>query len=53
MLSSSLAWLKRATGSWAPIWLSPIVLRALATAAYCRFASIEPGERLLARARSA
>ena len=31
LLSSSLAWLKRATGSWAPIWLSPIVLRALAT----------------------
>ena len=49
IISSTLAWLKRTTGHWSWIWLSPIALRAAATLQYVRWASIEPAELLLAR----
>eukprot|EP01046_Picozoa_sp_COSAG06_P008430 COSAG06_NODE_427_length_15900_cov_371.736519_2_plen_121_part_00 len=49
VVSSLLAYIKRATGSWVLLLSAPVAIRAVAAVAYLRYSSVKPARTHLPR----
>ena len=46
--ASTLSFLKQSTGSWVPLFLTPVILRLVGTALYWRYVTVKPLREYLA-----